>query len=65
MELEFAGQGYCSVMIKSNIKVLGTCLLYNEAFSDYLGNCQLLSGPPDVSGCPVDDPEENSCGGMR
>ena len=43
----------------------GLCILYNEAFSDYLANCQLLSGPPDVSDCPVDHPEENSCAGMR
>ena len=55
----------CSVMTKSTNQVVGTCVLYNEAFSDYLANCQLLSGPPDVSGCAVNDPEENSCAGMR
>ena len=52
-------------MIKSTNQVVGTCVLYNEAFSDYLANCRLHSGPPDVSGCAVDDPEENSCAGMR
>ena len=31
----------------------------------YIGHCQLLSGPPDIAGCAVDDPEENSCHGIR
>jgi len=43
----------------------GKCVLYNEDFAEYIGHCELLSGPPDVSGCPVDDPSEGSCDGIR
>ena len=45
--------------------VLGTCTLYKEPFANYIAHCQLLSGPPDISGCSVDHPEENSCDGIR
>ena len=45
--------------------VLGKCTLYKEPFANYLGHCQLLAGPPDVSGCSVDHPTENSCDGIR
>ena len=54
-DLELRGQGL----------ELGTCVLYNEPFADYLANCERLSGPPDVSGCSVDSPEESSCDGVR
>jgi len=43
----------------------GKCLLYKEEFADYLAHCEVLSGPPDVSGCHVDDPPESSCDGVR
>jgi len=43
----------------------GLCTLYKETFANYIGHCQLLSGPPDIVGCSVDDPEENSCHGIR
>ena len=43
----------------------GTCTLYKEAFADYISHCQLLAGPPDISDCSVDNPEENSCHGIR
>jgi len=43
----------------------GKCLLYREKFADYLAHCEVLSGPPDVSGCHVDDPPESSCDGVR
>ena len=43
----------------------GTCTLYKEAFADYISHCQLLAGPPDISDCSVDKPEENSCDGIR
>ena len=43
----------------------GTCTLYKEAFADYISHCQLLAGPPDISDCSVDNPEENSCEGIR
>ena len=43
----------------------GMCTLYKETFAMYIGHCQLLSGPPDTAGCSVDDPEENSCHGIR
>ena len=52
-------------MIYSNNQVGGKCVLYKEAIAGYFANCQLISGPPDVSGCAVDDPEEHSCDGMR
>ena len=45
--------------------VLGKCTLYKEPFANYLAHCQLLAGPPDVSGCSVDHPAENSCDGIR
>ena len=45
--------------------VLGKCTLYKESFANYLAHCQLLAGPPDVSGCSVDHPAENSCDGIR
>jgi len=45
--------------------VLGTCTLYNEPFADYIANCQLLAGPPDISRCSVENPEENSCDVIR
>ena len=40
--------------------VLGKCTLYKEPFANFLAHCQLLAGPPDVSGCSVDHPAENS-----
>ena len=43
----------------------GMCTLYKETFAMYIGHCQLLSGPPDIAGCSVDDPDENSCHGIR
>ena len=43
----------------------GTCTLYNEPFANYISHCQQLCGPPDISGCSVDHPEENSCDGIR
>ena len=43
----------------------GMCILYKETFAKYIAHCQLLSGPPDIAGCSVDDPEENSCHGIR
>ena len=43
----------------------GKCVLYSEPFADYLRHCEQLSGPPDISGCSVDDPEESSCDGIR
>ena len=45
--------------------VLGKCTLYKEPFANFLAHCQLLAGPPDVSGCSVDHPAENSCDGIR
>ena len=45
--------------------VLGKCTLYKESFANYLAHCQLLAGPPDVAGCSVDHPAENSCDGIR
>ena len=45
--------------------MVGTCVLYIESFAKFISHCQLLSGPPDVSGCSVDEPEENSCDGIR
>ena len=45
--------------------VLGTCILYKEAFAEYLAHCQLLSGPPDTSECSVENPEDNTCDGIR
>ena len=43
----------------------GICTLYKEAFADYISHCQLLAGPPDISDCSVDNPEDNSCQGIR
>jgi len=45
--------------------LMGTCHLYNEPFSTYLSHCDVISGPPDVSGCLVEHPDENSCHGVR
>ena len=45
--------------------VLGTCILYKESFADYIANCQELAGPPDISGCSVENPAENSCDIIR
>ena len=45
--------------------LMGTCHLYNEPFSTYLSHCAVISGPPDVSGCLVEHPDENSCHGVR
>ena len=55
----------CSFAAWTQGPILGKCILYNEDFADYLANCQLLSGPPDVSGCPVDHPTEGSCEVVR
>ena len=43
----------------------GKCVLYKEPFANYLAHCKQLSGPPDISGCSVDQPEESSCDGLR
>ena len=45
--------------------LMGICHLYNEPFSTYLSHCDVISGPPDVSGCLVEHPDENSCHGVR
>ena len=42
-----------------------TCRLYNEPLSTYLGHCQLLGGPPHLGDCPVTQPDDNSCDGLR
>ena len=55
----------CSFAAWEEGPLMGTCVLYKEAFADYIAHCQLLSGPPDISGCSVDNPEENSCHGVR
>ena len=43
----------------------GMCTLNKEPFAMYIAHCELLSGPPEIDGCSVDDPEENSCHGIR
>ena len=55
----------CSFAAWTGSSLGGKCVLYNEAFADFIANCELLSGPPDLSGCPVDDPTESSCDGVR
>ena len=55
----------CTFAAWEDRPLMGSCVLYKEAFADYLAHCQLLSGPPDVSDCPVENPEENSCNGIR
>jgi len=43
----------------------GKCRLYNEPLSEYLSHCLLLGGPPDLGDCPVTNPEDSSCDGLR
>ena len=61
----FAPVPGCSFAAWTKGPVLGKCTLYKESFADYIGHCRQLSGPPDVSGCSVEDPKESSCDGVR
>ena len=38
--------GGCTFAAWKAGSVLGTCILYNEPFADYIANCMLLAGPP-------------------
>ena len=56
----------CSFSMWEEKSVLGgKCTLYREPFADYIAHCKQLSGPPDISGCSVEDPVESSCEGVR
>ena len=35
------------------------------SFSDYLNGCKLLGGPPNLAGCDVGHPEDNTCDAVR
>ena len=55
----------CTFAAWEDLGAFGTCILYKEPFADYISHCQQLSGPPDTSGCSVENPEENSCDVIR
>ena len=41
------------------------CRLYSLPFWKYLKSCKKLGGPPDLTGCHVDHPEDNTCDAVR
>ena len=55
----------CTFASWEDIGIFKTCTLYKEPFASYLSHCHQLSGPPDTSGCSVENPEENSCDIIR
>ena len=51
----------CTFASWEDLGAFGDCILYNEPFADFISHCNQLSGPPDISDCSVENPEENSC----
>ena len=51
----------CTFASWEDLGAFGDCILYKEPFADFISHCNQISGPPDISGCSVENPEENSC----
>ena len=41
------------------------CRLYTLPFWQFLTGCKALGGPPDLTGCHVEHPEDNTCDVIR
>ena len=59
-----AGLG-CSFAAWDESAFSDNCLLYTLPFWQFLKSCKKLGGPPNLTGCDVEHPEDNTCDAVR